>query len=88
MAKKDISKFQKALLSKTSVMKEAPKKKEPEQPTPGKPSESVPNSTTPIAPELTVKLEELGKKHDIELADLTNFAIKFFLDHEDELFNE
>ena len=83
MAKKDISKFQKALLSKTNVMKEEPKKEIPKEEV----ISHVEKETGFIVDANTLKkYEKLSKKHSIELDELLNYGLKFFLEFEDELF--
>ena len=85
MAKKDISKFQKALLSKTNMMKEEPKK-EVESSEPVKKINS--ENKYGINNETLEKYKELSKKHSIDLKELIHFGLNFFLEFEDELFKK
>ena len=81
MAKKDISKFQKALLSKTKVIKND---------IAASVSESIKTAALKefkLDKATVTKYEALAKKHNIDSADLMNYGLKFFLKFEDELFD-
>ena len=84
MAKKDISKFQKALLSKTNMMKEDLEKIPTE--TPNQTNEA--NKAHFEIDEITLqKFNQLAEKHSIEVNELLQFGLTFFLEFEEELFS-
>ncbi len=83
MAKKDISKFQEALLSKTKIIKADSKEtstvKEPKD-------KKTDQSINGIKPNLLKGIERLSKEHNLDKNDLINYAVEFFLSFENELF--
>ena len=91
MAKKDVSKFKEAMLSKTNMIKNSPKKKEnlikSEDIDLSKEEGREAVVSLGLSKSVDTKISKLAEKHGIDKAELINLGLKFFLQYENELFD-
>ena len=88
MAKKDVSSFRKAMLSKTNVIKDK------ESDDPAEMAEEGKTGKTGGEPggfrldqNVEQEIDRLSKKHHIDRETLVNVGLRFFLEYEKEFFS-
>ena len=87
MAKKDVSKFKEAMLSKTNMIKNEPKKEvQPKAKVDKK--ETSGEAKSPLSSDVDKKISALAKKQGIDKNELINLGLKFFLEYEKDLFDK